>query len=73
MMELVNYDEKAKTCTIAFDDAEFLDIHAVVSSVLSTYKQQDPLIIGVQRDRLKEVMGRLHEILKQVNASALRK
>jgi hypothetical protein len=68
VMELLKFDDKARVFTLALEQREFLDIYCVMAGVLATYKDQDPLIIGVERDRLDEVSDALTRILKHVNA-----
>lgn len=65
-MEMVKFDEQSDTVTLALTRMEFVAIHSVFSGVVNTYKFQDPRIIGVPPDELKQVYGGLGEVLKQL-------
>ena len=62
-MELVSYDEIAKTSTVALTDVELVDLNELLTGVLAT--KQDYTILGVQKERLKQINDELYRLLQE--------
>ena len=60
-MELITYDEGAKTSTVKLTDTELVDLNALALGVLAT--RQDYTILGVQEERLREIKRDLSRLL----------
>jgi hypothetical protein len=71
-MELKNYDEETGAVTITFKKMEFISVHSVISGVVSSYKFQDPRIIDVPPEELKDLYRGLGAILTHL-VSTIRK
>jgi hypothetical protein len=65
-MEMAKYDEQSGAVTITFSKMEFIAIHSVLGGVLNTYKFQDPRIIDVPHEELRQVYYGIADILKQL-------
>lgn len=63
-MEFISYDKETKTTTLKLTDDELLDLKSVVGAVLSTYSDQDPTILGVDQQRLREIQIDLRNVFE---------
>jgi len=68
-MELLKYDKRTETSTIALTDVELVDLSSLVLGVLATFGHQDPTILGVSEDRLQTIRSELSRLLEARLAS----
>ncbi len=63
-MELIEYDKRTKTSTIKLTDVELVDLNELVTGILATFREQDPTVLGVGKERLQEISDEFDGILE---------
>lgn len=68
-MKLIACDENRENLTISIKNEEFIYIAGVLSGVLSTFSHQDPLILGIDQETLRDLNTQMHDITHALNES----